>query len=196
MTAPQPDDSQFRFEPLSMRRSVPAGPRPAVTSKISEALQYAGSTVPNAAGSGTKWPQNRRFGLERIGTQVATLAAVQGTSLESAALINATLRLMVSNNNKYELVRLLRSLIEPTRVETGCLACSLYEDLHDRNAFIWVEEWNTKDDLERHVRSPQYRKILAAFDMSDGQPEIRFDTVVETKGMQLIEEARGASSQT
>jgi len=47
------------------------------------------------------------------------------------------------------------------------------------------------DDLKQHLRSRQYRKILAALDMSDAQPEIRFDTVVETDGMKLIEQARG-----
>lgn len=91
---------------------------------------------------------------------------------------------------------MLRSLIEPTRVETGCLSCGLYEDLHDENAYIWVEEWRTQEDLERHLNSPQYRKILAAFDMSAGQPDIRFDTVTQTKGLQLIEEARGTKSRT
>ena len=121
---------------------------------------------------------------------VATLLAIHGTPSRAQALITATLRLTASNNSRGELVRLLRALIEPTRVETGCLSCGLYEDLHDRNVFIWMEEWHTRADLERHVKSPQYRKILAAFDMSEAQPDIRFDTVVETKGLQLIEEAR------
>jgi len=63
--------------------------------------------------------------------------------------------------------------------------------MHDPSIIIWVEEWNTQDDLERHDRSPRYKKILAAFDMSNAQPDMRFNTVVETKGMQLIAEARG-----
>jgi quinol monooxygenase YgiN len=90
-----------------------------------------------------------------------------------------------------EIVRLLRSLIEPTRVETGCISCRLYQDVNDPHSITWVEEWTCKEDLKHHLRSQQYRKILAALDMSDVQPDIRFDTVLETKGMQLIEEARG-----
>jgi quinol monooxygenase YgiN len=93
-----------------------------------------------------------------------------------------------------DIVRVLRSLIEPTRVQTGCVSCGLYKDLHDPNVIVWVEEWNTQDDLKRHLRSPQYKKILAALDMSNSQPEMRFDTVIETKGMQLIAEARGMES--
>ncbi len=89
---------------------------------------------------------------------------------------------------------MLRSLIGPTRVETGCMGCRLYQEVNERYAITWMEEWNTQDDLERHLRSPQYRRILAALDMSDVQPEIRFDTVVDSKGMQLIEEARGVNT--
>ena len=86
---------------------------------------------------------------------------------------------------------MLRSLIEPTRFETGCLSCSMYRDIQDSSVVIWAEEWKTQKDLEHHLRSPQYKKNLAAFDMSNAQPDMRFNTVVETKGMQLIEEARG-----
>ncbi len=107
-------------------------------------------------------------------------------------LITATLRITISKDKKKEeIVLLLRSLIEPTRVETGCISCRLYHEVHDPHAITWVEEWSSKDDLNSHLRSTQYKKILAALDMSDVKPEIRFDTVIETKGMQLIEEARG-----
>jgi quinol monooxygenase YgiN len=106
-------------------------------------------------------------------------------------LITSTIRITVSENPNGEIVRVLRSMIEPTRVETGCISCGLYKDLHDPSIIVWAEEWNTQDDLEHHLRSPQYKKILAAFDMSNAQPDMRFNTVVETKGMQLIAEARG-----
>lgn len=107
-------------------------------------------------------------------------------------MITATLRLTVSNSTREDIIRLFRSLIEPTRVEIGCVKCALYVDLHDRDTILWLEEWQTHEDLERRLRSQQYKKVLAAFDMSIGEPEIRFDTVAETKGLQVIEEARGS----
>jgi len=69
--------------------------------------------------------------------------------------------------------------------------CRLYQDVNDQNTILWAEEWVSRDTLESHLRSSQYQKILAALDMANVQPEIRFDTVAETAGMQLIEEARG-----
>ena len=106
-------------------------------------------------------------------------------------MITSSIRITAPENPDGEIVRVLRSLIEPTRVHTGCISCGLYKDLYDPDSIIWSEEWNTQDDLERHLRSPQYNKILAAIDMSDTQPDMRFNTVVETRGMQLIAEARG-----
>ena len=106
-------------------------------------------------------------------------------------MITAMLRIDVGDDKRAEVNRLLRSLIGPTRVETGCISCRLYSEADNPNIVTWMEEWRSEDDLRRHLQSPQYRKILAALDMSDVQPEIRFDTVVETAGMRLIAEARG-----
>ena len=105
-------------------------------------------------------------------------------------MITATLRIDVSEKRRGEVNRLLRSLIEPTRVETGCISCRLYHEEDDPNIVTWIEEWQEEADLKRHLRSHQYRKILAALDLADARPEVRFDTVLETTGMQLIEEAR------
>ncbi len=109
-------------------------------------------------------------------------------------MITATLRIRVSKGNKKEVIRLLRSLIGSTRVETGCVSCHLYPDVNDQTAVTSTEQWSSQDDLTRHLRTLQDKRILAALDMSDVQPEIRFDTVIETKGMQLIEEARGVNT--
>jgi quinol monooxygenase YgiN len=79
------------------------------------------------------------------------------------------------------------------RVEDGCISCRLYHEAGQPNVIAWVEEWETEKDLRRHLKSDVYRKILAALDLAEEEPEICFNTVAETKGMQLIEEALGPS---
>jgi quinol monooxygenase YgiN len=106
-------------------------------------------------------------------------------------MISATLRIHCGHDRLSEVNRLLRSLIEPTRVEAGCISCRLYHEEGEPTVITWVEEWQTEEDLKRHLKSPRYKKILVALDMAEAEPEIRFNTVVESKGMQLIEEARG-----
>jgi quinol monooxygenase YgiN len=101
------------------------------------------------------------------------------------------MRITAAENANGEVIRVLRSQIEPTRVETGCISCSLYKDLYNPSIIVWMEEWKTQADLERHLNSPQYKKVLAVFDMSSTPPDLCFNTVVKTKGLQLIAEARG-----
>ena len=108
-------------------------------------------------------------------------------------MITALLRIPVSEKRKDEITRLLRSLVEPTRVETGCISCRLYQELRDPCVLTWVEEWESRNDLDRHLRSSRFKKILAALDMAEAEPEVRFDTIAETSGMQLIEAARRSS---
>jgi quinol monooxygenase YgiN len=97
-------------------------------------------------------------------------------------LITATLRITVSKSKNADVMRLLRSLIGPTRVETGCLTCRLYQDVNSPNTLTWVEQWNSQEDLNKHLKSAQYNRILAALDMSDVEPEIHLARGLGTTG--------------
>jgi quinol monooxygenase YgiN len=105
-------------------------------------------------------------------------------------MITATLRVTVPADRRNEVLDLLRSVIEPTQVEPGCLSCRLYQDLENEEGLLFEEEWKTQADLDRHIRSDRYLKILAAIDMSSKPPEIRFNTIARTKGIEAIRAAR------
>ena len=101
--------------------------------------------------------------------------------------ILATLRMIVRPERRSDLLETMRGMLEPARVERGCLSYRLYEDVEDRNTFILVEEWKTQKDLESHIRTDNQRRLLALMDLLSEQPELRFDTVSDTAGMELIE---------
>ena len=48
-------------------------------------------------------------------------------------MITATLRIIVGQDKKAEVNRLLRSLVGPTRVEAGCISCRLYHEADEPN---------------------------------------------------------------
>jgi hypothetical protein len=52
------------------------------------------------------------------------------------------------------------------------------------------ELWTTRRELERHLRSPGYQRVLLVIEMAKGQPEIRFHTISHTSGFEIIAEAR------
>jgi len=101
--------------------------------------------------------------------------------------ILVTLRMIVQPERRRDLLETMRGLLEPVRVERGCLSYRLYEDVEDRNTFVLMEEWNTHKDLESHIRTDNHRRMLALMDLLSEPPELRFNTVSHTAGMDLIE---------
>jgi quinol monooxygenase YgiN len=102
-------------------------------------------------------------------------------------VILVTLKMIVQPEKRRDLLETIRGMLEPARVERGCLSYRLYEDIENRNAFVLLEEWATQEDLERHIRTDNQRGLLALMDLLSEQPEMRFNTVSHTAGMDLIE---------
>ena len=101
--------------------------------------------------------------------------------------ILVTLRMIVRPERRRDLLETMRGMLEPARVERGCLSYRLYEDIENRNAVVLVEEWKTQKDLESHIRTDNQLRLLALMDLLSEQPELRFNTVSHTEGMDLIE---------
>jgi quinol monooxygenase YgiN len=95
--------------------------------------------------------------------------------------------MIVRSERRLDLLAAMRGMLEPARVERGCLSYRLYEDVENRNAFVLLEEWATQEDLERHISKDNQRQLLALMDLLSEKPELRFDTVLHTAGMDLIE---------
>jgi hypothetical protein len=54
-----------------------------------------------------------------------------------------------------------------------------------------IEElWRTQEELERHLRSAEYRNVLLVVEMAHKEPEIRFSAFSHSTGIETIEMAR------
>jgi len=102
-------------------------------------------------------------------------------------VILVTLKMIVQPERRSDFLETMRGMLEPVRVERGCLIYRLYEDVESRNAFVLLEEWATQEDLERHISKYNQQRLLALMDLLSEQPELRFNTVSHTAGMDLIE---------
>ena len=103
-------------------------------------------------------------------------------------MIITTLRMLVRPERRKDLLETLRGMLEPARVERGCLSYRLYEDIEDRNIFFLLEEWKTQNDLERHISTDNFHRLMALMDLLSEQPELQFRTVSHTAGMDLIKD--------
>jgi len=88
----------------------------------------------------------------------------------------------------------LRSLVGPVRSEAGCSATRLTRDTEDGCGLIWVEEWRSAEDFERHLRAEAFRQILAVIELAARPPEVEIDDINSRRGFELIEEMLSGAS--
>ena len=51
-------------------------------------------------------------------------------------------------------------------------------------------DWNSKEDLIRHLQSNTYKRILLFLELGPKPPVLEFYTVHEVSGIELVQEAR------
>jgi quinol monooxygenase YgiN len=111
-------------------------------------------------------------------------------------MIACGLRIHVLPSKHDEVYRLFRGLLEQARVRGGCLACGVYQDLEDPAVLALVQEWASWDDLERYLRSEDYRKLLVVMEVSTHRPEVWFDTIATREGLERVAVVLGASEES
>jgi quinol monooxygenase YgiN len=110
-------------------------------------------------------------------------------------MIVGTLRILPKPDRRDEILKVFRSIQGPVLAQPGCAACHIYEEHGPQPAVVLVERWESDAALEAHLRSEAYRRVLAAIELSGGPPEVCFDYVSATEGIDRIERARDLSGQ-
>jgi quinol monooxygenase YgiN len=105
-------------------------------------------------------------------------------------MIHATIRMTLPSGKAEEAVEILRSVAERTRVQPGCISCRVYHDVEEKHVIMIEEVWAGQEELERHLRSSEYRNVLLVLEMALEEPEIRFSAFSHTSGVETIEKAR------
>jgi quinol monooxygenase YgiN len=105
-------------------------------------------------------------------------------------MILVHMRITASTRQRREILRTLRALTPSTASRRGCADVRILQEVDNHNSFLWVEQWDSEADLDRHVRSDEYRALLTVIDMSMRQPDIRFFHVDKIAGMEMIAEKR------
>ncbi len=105
-------------------------------------------------------------------------------------MIGCRLVLKLAGCDRPKVIASLIPLLGSTRAQPGCGACSLLCDVEDPDILVLHEEWDTQEQLDRHLASAEYRLVLAAIDMSRDEPQIHFDTVATRAGLEIVEAVR------
>jgi quinol monooxygenase YgiN len=62
-----------------------------------------------------------------------------------------------------ELKSVCLGLIDPTRKEEGCISYDLYQDTTNPGKFTFIENWQTKEHLDVHSKTPHLVAAGAVF---------------------------------
>jgi quinol monooxygenase YgiN len=108
-------------------------------------------------------------------------------------MIHATIRMTIPPQKCGEALKILRSMADQCRDDSGCLSCHIYGDLQENDVLMLEEVWRTQEDLDLRIRSDEYLNLLLVLEMALKQPEIRFDTILSSTGIETIEKARSQS---
>lgn len=105
-------------------------------------------------------------------------------------MVRSTIRMLIPLEKQSEALEILGSLVEEIQFEPGCVSCRIYRGVEDVRAVMLDELWLSEEDLQANLRSERYHKILLVVEMAAELPEIRFDIIAQSSGVEAIEQAR------
>lgn len=73
-------------------------------------------------------------------------------------------------------------------VERGRRSARVFREADESGGLLLLEEWETQEDLERHARTPCFRRLLAVLELSRTPPEVLYVRSGWVRGMDWIAE--------
>ena len=90
-----------------------------------------------------------------------------------------------------ETMQTLLSMIEPAGKEKGCLSYDVFCDIDGETVFNLIEEWETREDLDRHIRSEIFSVLLGTKSLLAKPLEMKIHTVSHSEGAEVVNAIRG-----
>ena len=90
-----------------------------------------------------------------------------------------------------EVMQTLLSIVEPAVKTKGCLSYEVFRDIEDKHVFNMIEEWESREDLDRHIQSEIFGVLLGTKSLLTKPSEFNFHTVSHSEGVEVINALRG-----
>ena len=81
---------------------------------------------------------------------------------------------------------ILQFVKERSQMERGCLESSVYQECEQDPMILYLEKWQSREAIDRHIQSVVYLRVLNTMDLCREKPEISFHEVSDTNGMERI----------
>jgi quinol monooxygenase YgiN len=110
----------------------------------------------------------------------------------SVIIVRVTMKAL--KEKQTEIMQTLLSMIEPAGKEKGCLSYAAFCDIEDKSLFSLLEEWETREDLDHHIRSHRFGVLLGTKSLLCEPPKIQIHTVSHSEGAEVVNALRGKGS--
>jgi quinol monooxygenase YgiN len=84
------------------------------------------------------------------------------------------------------MLQLFRFCVDRLKGKPDCLSSAVYESRDGAEKILYLEQWKSTEDLNRHIHSNLYLGILNAIDLAIEPRGIRFCEVTDIKSMELV----------
>ena len=91
--------------------------------------------------------------------------------------MHASIRVVAPEGKRQEFLDVLLHVKGPTEAMAECRACWVCQDVTNDHTFIYQIQWDTQEDLESHLRSERFRRLLPYIEMSVEPPVVSFGSV-------------------
>ena len=80
-------------------------------------------------------------------------------------MILLIIRMKALAEKRKELCQTIALLIGSLRTEKGCRRCDFYRSMEDENELCIVEEWDTRENLNSHLKSERFKVLRGAMSL-------------------------------
>lgn len=89
-----------------------------------------------------------------------------------------------------EFLQTLLSFTGPPEKETGCLSYDIFCEIHDKNLFNLVSEWETRRHIDHHIMSERFSVLLGTNSLLCEPLKIQILTVSSSEGVEAVNSLR------
>jgi quinol monooxygenase YgiN len=89
-----------------------------------------------------------------------------------------------------EVLRAFESVRLPAQIARDCTRTQISVDSQDADVITYVEEWSSRESLERRVASNEFKGILLLMEVSARRPVLECRFVGDVRGLEYVSVVR------
>jgi quinol monooxygenase YgiN len=110
-------------------------------------------------------------------------------------MIVTTIRIEMTPDNRKEIMQTFRSLSDPIQSEHGCKSCRIYREVGDEEAMIVIQEWDSRNHLDQHLRSDEFAVMVGAMSLLERPETVEFQVLDQVQASRSVEAIRSRNFQ-